>query len=71
MHTYKNYKYHVYVYMCIYIIYIYQIYISIYFLYTIWRRKWQSIPVLPGESHRQMSLVGYGPWGHKESDMTK
>ena len=24
---------------------------------------------LPGESHGQRSLVGYGPWGHKESDM--
>ena len=22
-----------------------------------------------GESHRQASLVGYSPWGHKESDM--
>ena len=26
---------------------------------------------LPGESHGQKSLVGYSPWGHKESDMTK
>ena len=27
-----------------------------------WRRKWQPIPVLlPGKSHRQTSLVGYGP----------
>ena len=35
-----------------------------------WRTKWQPIRVfLPGESHEQ-SLVGYGPWGHKESDMT-
>ena len=26
-----------------------------------WRRKWQSIPVLlPGKSHGQRSLVGYG-----------
>jgi len=25
---------------------------------------------LPGESHRQRSLVGYGPWGYKELDMT-
>ena len=24
--------------------------------------------ILPGESHGQRSLVGYGPWGHKESD---
>ena len=23
---------------------------------------------LPGESHGQRSLVGYGPWGRKESD---
>jgi len=27
-----------------------------------WRRAWQCIPVfLPGESHGQRSLVGYGP----------
>ena len=27
-----------------------------------WRRAWQSIPVfLPGDSHGQMRLVGYGP----------
>ena len=25
---------------------------------------------LPGESHGQRSLVGYSPWGCKESDMT-
>ena len=25
---------------------------------------------LPGKSHRQRSLVGYSPWGHKESDTT-
>ena len=24
---------------------------------------------LPGESHGQMSLAGYSPWSHKESDM--
>ena len=36
-----------------------------------WRKKWQHTPVfLPGESHGQRSLVGYGPWGPKESDMT-
>ena len=23
-----------------------------------------------GESHEQRSLMGYSPWGHKESDMT-
>ena len=34
--------------------------------------KWQSIPVLlPRRSHGQRSLVGYSPWGHKESDMTE
>ena len=25
-------------------------------------------PSLPGESHRQRSLAGYSPWGHKESE---
>ena len=36
-----------------------------------WRRAWQPTPVfLPGESP-QRSLVGYSPWGHKESDMTE
>ena len=33
------------------------------------KRKWQPTSVsLPGESHGQRSLVGYSPWGHKESD---
>ena len=37
-----------------------------------WRRKWQPTPVfLPGESHGQRSLVGYNPWGCKESDTTE
>ena len=28
-----------------------------------WRRKWQPTPVfLPGEFHRQRSLVGYSSW---------
>ena len=37
-----------------------------------WRRAWHSTPVfLPGESHGQRSLVGYSPWGCKESDMTE
>ena len=37
-----------------------------------WRRKWQPTPVLlPGKSHGQRSLVGYSPWGHKESDATE
>ena len=31
------------------------------------RRTWQPTPVfLPRESHGQRSLVGFGPWGHKE-----
>ena len=35
-------------------------------------RKWQPTPVLlPGKSHEQRSLVGYSPWGCKESDMTE
>ena len=36
-----------------------------------WRRAWQPSPLsLPGESHGQRSLVGYSPWGRKESDTT-
>ena len=32
----------------------------------------QSTPVLlPGKSHGQRSLVGYSPWGCKESDTTE
>ena len=27
--------------------------------------------VLARESHGQRSLVGYSPWGHKDSDMTE
>ena len=35
------------------------------------KRKWQHTPVfLPRESHGQRNLVGYCPWGYKESDMT-
>ena len=37
-----------------------------------WRREWQpTLVFLPGELHGQRSLVGYSPWGHKESDMTE
>ena len=37
-----------------------------------WRRKWQPTPVfLPGKSHGWRSLVGYSPWGCRESDMTE
>ena len=38
----------------------------------LWRKKWQPTPVFfPGESHGQRSLVGYSPWGHRESDTTE
>ena len=37
-----------------------------------WRRKWQPTPVfLPGKSYGQRRLVGYSPWGCKESDTTE
>ena len=37
-----------------------------------WSRKWQPTPLfLPGEFHGQRNLVGYSPWGCKESDMTE
>ena len=37
-----------------------------------WRRKWYLTPVfLPGESHRQRSLVDSNPVGHKASDTTE
>ena len=37
-----------------------------------WRRKWQPTPVfLPGKSHGQRSLAGYGPWCWEESDTTE
>ena len=33
------------------------------------RRQWHPTPVLlPGKSHGLTSLVGYTPWGRKESD---
>ena len=35
-------------------------------------REWQPTAVLlPGEFHGQRSLVGYSPWGPKESDTTE
>ena len=41
-------------------------------IYWRWRRKWHPTPVfLPGESHEQRSLVGYGPRGRKESGTTE
>ena len=34
--------------------------------------KWQPTPVLlPGKFPGLRSLVGYSPWGHKESDRTE
>ena len=37
-----------------------------------WRRKWQPTPVfLPGKSQGERSLMGYSPWGRKESDKTE
>ena len=37
-----------------------------------WRRKWQStLLFLPGKCHGWSSLVGYSPWGGKESDATE
>ena len=37
-----------------------------------WRGSWQPTAVfLPGESHEQWSLAGYGPFGRKEFDMTE
>ena len=37
-----------------------------------WRRKWQPTPVfLLREFHGQRVLVGYSPWGCKESDTTE
>ena len=34
-------------------------------------RQWHPTPLLlPGKSHRQRSLVGCSPWGHKELDIT-
>ena len=36
------------------------------------RKQWQPPPVLlPGKSHGQRSLVGFSPWGLKESDTTE
>ena len=37
-----------------------------------WRMEWQPTPVfLPGEFHEQRSLVGYSPWGCRDSHMTE
>ena len=35
-------------------------------------KEWQPTPVFfPGKSHGQRNLVGYSPWGLKESDTTE
>ena len=35
-------------------------------------KKWQPTPVLlPGKFHGRRSVVGYSPWGRKESDTTE
>ena len=37
-----------------------------------WSRIWHPTPVFPpGKFHGLRSLVGYSPWGHKESDTTE
>ena len=37
-----------------------------------WRREWLLTPIfLPGKSHGQRNLVGYGPWGRRESTQLK
>ena len=37
-----------------------------------WRRKWQPTAVLlPRKFHGWRSLVGYSPWGRKDSDRTE
>ena len=37
-----------------------------------WKWEWQPTAVfLPGEFQEQRSLVGYNPWGRKESDTTE
>ena len=35
-------------------------------------KEWLSAPVfLPAEFHGERNLMGYTPWGHKESDTTE
>ena len=41
-------------------------------LIYIWIRKWHPTPIfMLGKSHGPRSLVGYNPWGDKESDTTE
>ena len=38
----------------------------------LWRRQWHpTLVLLPGKSDGWRSLVGYSPWGRKESDTTE
>ena len=38
----------------------------------LWRKKWQPTPVfLPRKFHGPRSLMGYSPWGCKESDIAQ
>ena len=38
----------------------------------LWSRKWHpTLVLLPGKSHGRRSMVGYSPWGRKESDTTE
>ena len=47
-------------------------YIYIFSLDIYWRREWQpTLVFLLGEYYGQRSLVGYSPWGCKESDTTE
>ena len=46
--------------------------ISVFSMESVGRRQWHPTPLpLPGKSHGQRSLVGCGPWGLEESDMTE
>ena len=37
-----------------------------------WRKKWQpTLVFFPGKFHRQRSLMGYGPWVPRESQVTE
>ena len=45
---------------------------SVFYVWLKIKRKWQPTPVfLPGEFHGPRSLIGYSPWGRKESDTTE
>ena len=57
-------------YVCMYVYVSLYIYICIYI--EVSGVKWQLTPVfLPEKSHGQRSLMGYSPWGCKESDTSE